>query len=91
MHFETFVVAEILKSYYNAGVLEPSIYYYRDKDTKEIDIIIEESGTLYPVEIKTSNPGKKHIGNFSVLEKVKDINVGTGCVICMYENIININ
>lgn len=90
--FETFVVAEILKSYYNAGVLEPSIYYYRDKDTKEIDIIIEESGTLYPVEIKkTSNPGKKHIENFSVLEKVKDINIGTGCVICMYENIININ
>ena len=90
--FETFVVAEILKSYYNAGVLEPSIYYYRDKDAKEIDIIIEESGTLYPVEIKkTSNPGKEHIENFSVLEKVKDINIGTGCVICMYENIININ
>ena len=90
--FETFVVAEILKSYYNAGVLEPSIYYYRDKDAKEIDIIIEESGTLYPVEIKkTSNPGKEHIENFSVLEKVKDINIGTGCVICMYENVININ
>ena len=90
--FETFVVAEILKSYYNAGILEPSIYYYRDKDAKEIDIIIEESGTLYPVEIKkTSNPGKEHIENFSVLDKVKDINIGTGCVICMYENIININ
>jgi len=90
--FETFVVAEILKSYYNAGVLEPSIYYYRDKDAKEIDIIIEESGTLYPVEIKkTSNPGKEHIENFSVFDKVKIINVGTGCVICMYENIININ
>ena len=90
--FETFVVAEILKSYYNAGVLEPSIYYYRDKDAKEIDIIIEESGTLYPVEIKkTSNPGKKHIENFSVLEQAKNINVGTGCVICMYENVININ
>ncbi len=90
--FETFVLAEILKSYYNAGVLEPSIYYYRDKDAKEIDVIIEENGTLYPIEIKkTSNPGKEHIENFSVLDKVKDINIGTGCVICMYENIININ
>ena len=90
--FETFVLAEILKSYYNAGVIEPSIYCYRDKDAKEIDVIIEENGTLYPIEIKkTSNPGKEHIENFSVLDKVKDINIGTGCVICMYENIININ
>lgn len=30
--FETFVVGEILKSYYNAGILEPPMYYYRDKD-----------------------------------------------------------
>lgn len=90
--FETFVMAEILKSYYNAGILEPSIYYYRDKDAKEIDVIIEENGTLYPIEIKkTSNPGKEHIENFSVLDKVKGINVGMGCVICMYENIIHIN
>lgn len=90
--FESFVIAEILKSYYNAGILEPSIYYYRDKDAKEIDVIIEENGTLYPIEIKkTSNPGKEHIENFSVLDKVKGINVGTGCIICMYENIIHIN
>ncbi|MFA7550257.1 MAG: ATP-binding protein [Sedimentibacter sp.] len=90
--FETFVMAEILKSYYNAGILEPSIYYYRDKDGKEIDVIIEESGTLHPIEIKkTSNPEKEHIENFSVLDKVKNINVGTGCIISMYENIIHIN
>jgi predicted AAA+ superfamily ATPase len=89
--FETFVVAEILKSYYNSGILEPSIYYYRDRDAHEIDIIIEESGTLYPIEIKkTSNPGKEHIKSFTVLEKNKNIKVGTGCVICMYENLINI-
>ncbi|MFA7139235.1 MAG: DUF4143 domain-containing protein, partial [Bacteroidales bacterium] len=90
--FETFVMAEILKSYYNAGILEPSIYYYRDKDGKEIDVIIEENGTLHPIEIKkTSNPGKEHIENFTVLDKVKDINVGTGCIISMYVNIIHIN
>ena len=90
--FETFVMAEILKSNYNAGILEPSIYYYRDKDGKEIDVIIEENGTLHPIEIKkTSNPGKEHIENFTVLDKVKDINVGTGCIISMYENIIHIN
>lgn len=90
--FETFVIAEILKSYYNAGILEPSIYYYRDRDSKEIDVLIEENGTLYPVEIKkTANPGKEHIKNFSVLEKIKNINVGTGCIVCMYDKSVHIN
>jgi len=90
--FETFVVSEVLKSYYNSGILEPSLYYYRDKDAKEIDIIIEQNGTLYPVEIKkTANPGKAHIENFSVLDKIKGINVGTGCVVCMYDKSVHIN
>lgn len=90
--FETFVVSEVLKSYYNSGILEPSLYYYRDKDAKEIDIIIEQNGTLYPVEIKkTANPGKEHIENFSVLDKIKGVNVGTGCVVCMYDKSVYIN
>nr|WP_312579941.1 ATP-binding protein [Sedimentibacter sp.] len=90
--FETFVVSEILKSYYNAGILEPSLYYYRDKDAKEIDIIIEQNGMLYPVEIKkTANPGKEHIENFSVLDKIKGINIGNGGVVCMYDKNVHIN
>ena len=90
--FETFVISEILKSYYNAGILEPPIYYYRDKDAKEIDVLIEENGTLYPVEIKkTSNPGKEHIENFSVLDKINGMNAGTGCIVCMYDKGIRIN
>lgn len=90
--FETFVVAEILKSYYNAGILEPAIYYYRDKDAYEVDVLIEQNGVIYPVEIKkTANPGKEHIQNFSVLEKIKGMIVGTGGVICMYDKSIWIN
>lgn len=90
--FETFVVAEILKSYYNAGVLEPSLYYYRDKDAKEIDILIEQDGTFHPIEIKkTSNPGKEHIANFSILMKIKDLKIGSGGVICMYEKCVRLN
>lgn len=90
--FETFVVAEVLKSYYSEGVLEPALYYYRDKDQKEVDMIIEQNGMLYPVEIKkTANPGKEHIENFSVLEKIKGVNVGTGGVVCMYDKCIRIN
>lgn len=90
--FETFVVAEVLKSYYNAGVLDPALYYYRDKDQKEIDIIIEQNGMLYPVEIKkTVNPGKEHIESFSVLNKIKGIKVGTGGIVCMYDKCVSIN
>ncbi len=90
--FETFVVSEVLKSYYNSGILEPSLYYYRDKDGKEIDIIIEQNGILHPVEIKkTANPGKEHIENFSALNKLSGINLGTGCVVCMYDRCVHIN
>jgi predicted AAA+ superfamily ATPase len=90
--FESFVIAEILKSYYNAGVLEPSLYYYRDKDGREVDILIEQNGVIHPVEIKkTSNPGKEHINNFSALEKIKGVTVGAGGVICLYEKSIRLN
>jgi len=90
--FETFVVAEVLKSYYNAGILDPALYYYRDKDQKEIDIIIEQNGTLYPVEIKkTANPSKEHIKSFSVLNTIKGMKVGNGGVICMYDKCVRID
>jgi len=90
--FETFVVAEVLKSYYNAGVLEPSLYYYRDKDAREIDILIEQNGMLYPIEIKkTANPSKEHVKNFLALEKIKGVTVGTGGVICMYDKNVQIS
>lgn len=88
--FENFVIVEIIKSYYNSGELRPPIYFYRDKDKKEIDLIIEQNGKLYPVEIKKSaNPNKNMITNFNVLEKIG--NVGEGAVICMYDNIIKLD
>lgn len=90
--FETFVVAEVLKSYYNAGVLVPPLYYYRDKDKKEVDIIIDQDNVLYPIEIKKSTtPKKEFIKNFSVLEKIAGKKMGTGAVICFYENLVNLD
>lgn len=57
--FENFVVSEILKSHLNAGKTISSIYYYRDRDQREIDVVIEEDGKLYPIEVKmTGNPTK---------------------------------
>ena len=78
--FETYVVSEIIKSY-NHNIKEPNIYYYRDKDKREIDVIIEQNGKLYPVEIKKSaNPDKSAIKNFSVIPNNK---IGDGAVICL--------
>ncbi|WP_321413786.1 DUF4143 domain-containing protein [uncultured Desulfobacter sp.] len=68
-----------IKSYYNDG-RRPPLYYYRDSDKKEIDLIIEQDRILYPVEIKKSGiPKKDAIRHFSVLEKKRS---GRGAVQC---------
>ena len=90
--FETFVVSEILKSYSNSGSGTDGIYYYRDKDKKEIDLLIESGNTIHPVEIKKSGSVKKDwIKNFSVLEKIPGKQVGRGAVICLAEKRLPIN
>ena len=79
---ENYVVSEIVKSYLNSGK-EPYIYYYRDKDAKEIDVILEHDGVLNPIEIKkTSNPGTELVKVFSLIDK-GDIRRDKGAVICM--------
>jgi predicted AAA+ superfamily ATPase len=84
--FENYVVSEIIKSYYNNAKV-PYIYYYRDRDRKEIDLIIEGDGKLCPIEIKKSAlPDKRMIRSFSVIEK-SPLKRGTGAVICMAESI----
>lgn len=87
--FETFVVSEIIKSYLNEG-RRPPIYYYRDSDQKEIDIVIEENGKLQPIEIKKSaNPKKNAVRHFPVLQKTGK-EVLTGSVICMSDDLLPI-
>ena len=82
--FETFVFGEILKSYYNDGIVKPPLYYYRDKDKNEIDIVIEDGGVLYPVEIKiTSDPTKKVVNAFRLLDVVPGKKTGAGALICL--------
>ena len=68
--FETYVVSEIIKSFYNHGI-EPNqyIYYYRDIDKKEVDILLVNNGALYPVEIKKGIAPSKPTKNFNVLAK----------------------
>lgn len=79
---ENYVVAEIAKTYMNSGK-EPYMYYYRDKDAREIDIILEHDGILNPIEIKkTSNLGTELTKVFALLDKAS-VPRGKGAVVCM--------
>ena len=79
---ENYVVSEIRKSYLSSGKT-PFMYYYRDKDAREIDIVLEQDGELNPMEIKKSaNPAPEILRTFSVLEKT-GLKRGKGAVICM--------
>ncbi len=81
---ENFTVSELMKSYQNAG-LEPYLYFYRDRDTKEIDVIMERDGRLFPLEIKkTASPDKRLTRVFRVIDK-SPLQRGTGAVLCMAE------
>ena len=90
--FETFMVSEILKSYINEGKdYKFSIFYYRGKDKgsfgeNEIDLIIEEDGILYPIEIKMSGNPKANMGATNpVLDKIKEKSRGVGVVLCLID------
>ena len=79
---ENYVVGEILKSYQNAAQ-DCLLWYYRDKSSHEIDLVMEGDGQLHPLEIKRSvNPGSELVGTFSILDKGA-VPRGTGAVLCM--------
>lgn len=100
--FESYVFSEIYKSYLNTGK-EPPIFYYRDKDQKEIDLLIYQNGILSPIEIKkAASPGKSAIKNFHVLDPISEegafggletlkVEIGTGSVICMAADLLPID
>jgi predicted AAA+ superfamily ATPase len=79
---ETWILGELLKSWQHNGLQAP-FYYYRDTDQKEIDLLIVQDGTVYPLEFKKSaSPGKESVRHFSVLKKL-GMPVGPGVVICL--------
>ena len=85
--FESWCVAEILKSYVNAGET-PNFYYYRDKDKNEIDLVIERNGKIYPVEFKkAATVSKADVKHFNKLVDSKTP-VGTGTLISLYPDSI---
>lgn len=88
--FENYVVSEIIKSYHN-NAKDCLLWYYRDKDCNEVDLILESDGLLHPMEIKRSaNPSSKLISAFNVLNK-GSLPKGKGAIICMYSDLSAIN
>ena len=83
---ENYTVAEIRKTWLNSAK-ECLLHYYRDKDTNEIDMVIEADGELHPLEIKKStNPGTELASAFKVLDK-GSVPRGAGAILCLREEI----
>lgn len=83
---ENYTVAEIIKTYQNAGQ-EPFLYYYRDKDAREIDLILERDGKLFPIEIKKmASPPKNLTKVFDLIDK-SPLQRGTGAILCMADQL----
>lgn len=100
--FESYVFAEIYKSWLNAGK-EPPVFYYRDKDKKEIDLLILQDGVIYPIECKkAASPGTDAVKHFKILNPISEpekfgeleqmkIEIGTGSVVCMANDLLPID
>lgn len=87
--YETFIVSEILKSYYNAGK-EPDLYFFRNTDGQEVDLLFYRDGKLYPIEIKnTSSPNIKDAKHFGTLSTFfPSLEVSEGGIICNAEDLL---
>lgn len=85
--FETHVFAEVLKSWWHR-LLSPRLYYYRDKDGKEIDLLFEKDGTLYPAEVKLGvTPQRDWTRSFTSLERL-NLPVGDRAIICLCKDVM---
>ncbi|MCL1838437.1 MAG: ATP-binding protein [Propionibacteriaceae bacterium] len=95
--FESYVFAQIYASYTNAG-LEPPLFFYRDKQKREIDLLIAKDGAIHPIEIKkAASPGKSSLANFRALdpltqaspgEEALKTRVGSGGVVCLADDFL---
>lgn len=88
--YETYVISEIIKSFYNAYKKVDDIYYYRDKDQHEVDLIIDSFDSIYPIEIKKGINPVSHTKKFTILKKYKK-RINTGLVIDSSNKVFPIN
>ena len=89
-YFENYVIVELLKNYAYAPS-KANLTYYRDSNTKEIDLFVEENGVIHPLEIKKSaNPDRREVKKYELIDKAKRKR-GSGGIICMCEEVIPID
>ncbi|HOA13363.1 MAG TPA: ATP-binding protein [Myxococcota bacterium] len=87
---ETWVVAELLKTFWHNAKRAP-LYFMRDRDGREIDILIQNGDTLHPFEVKKSAmPGRDDIRHFQMLDST-GMNVGEGGVFCLAGEFMPLN
>ena len=80
--FENYVVGELLRTYAYAKS-SAALTFYRDKDQREIDLVIEQDGVLHPLEIKkASEPDRRALKVFDLLKKTGRP-IGPGGIVCM--------
>lgn len=88
--FETWVITEIYKSYANKGIVPP-LYYLRNFNGKEIELIIWQNGMAYPIAIKKSAYPSKAVKTFAILEPVSadaKIQIGAGGIVCLIDDLL---
>ena len=89
--FETYVVSEMIKSLKNEGMrVEYTLYYYRDRDQKEVDILYIKDQTIYPIEIKKGIGNEKADKNFHILDQYK-MPIGKGLIIDTSDKLMPLN
>ena len=89
--FETYVVSEMVKSFIHHGkTIEGTLYYYRDKDQREVDVRDVTHDGIIPIEIKKNQTPHNADKHFSALDKY-----GTkrypGVIICRTDRIVPLN
>lgn len=88
--FETYVISEVIKSFANNGEEAP-VYFYRDKDKIEIDLLIEQNNTLYPVEIKkTASPSGEDAKNFFIMDRIKNVQIAQNVIVCSIDKVSSV-
>lgn len=88
--FETMIISEVYKSYTNNGI-NPPLYYIRNFNGKEIELIIYENGTMYPIAIKKSTYPRKDIKTFAIIEPISNdtnIKIGSGGIVCLTDELL---
>ncbi len=89
-YLEAYIVSELLKGYKNNG-LQTNFSYVRDKETNEIDLIIERNQILHPFEIKkTANPKREMLKHFQMLDDI-DTTIGDGGLICLFDKLMQLD